>query len=100
MILLYDGYDTDSPMPRKSRAISSSAKLRTNPVLSVATDQISTPSASSQFTLNRSTSQPARIWQNAYVQKNEDSRMPSCDAESPRSSLSSGAAMDSLPRST
>ena len=65
IILFTAGYDADSPMPNSSRAVSSSAKLRTNPVLSVAADHSDTPSASSQFTLKRSTAQPDRIWQNA-----------------------------------
>src|SRR5215469_2536099 len=58
------------------------------------------PAANTHRTSNRSTSQPAGICMRAYVQKNADSRVPSCDAEMPNSSLSSGAAIDRLLRST
>src|SRR5215813_13019146 len=100
MILFTDGYEADSPIPSMSRATSSSVKLRTKPVLNVSANHIATPIASSQFTLNRSTAQPDKIWQNAYVQKKDDSNTPSCDADSCRSSFNNGAAIDRLPRST
>ena len=57
------------------------------------------PPVITQFTLNRSTSQPDTSWKQAYVQKNAENKKPSWLAEMPSSSFSMGAARERLTRS-
>ena len=54
-----------------------SARECTNPVTAVALDHRKKPAANTHFTSKWSTSQPERIWQLEYVQKNADSKIPS-----------------------
>src|ERR1700719_1674740 len=62
MILLYEGYATDSPMPRMRRITSSDVKPLTRAVPNVAADHTRIPRARTQTTGKRSTSQPETIW--------------------------------------
>src|SRR6266478_4188503 len=93
------GYHTDSPAPSANRARSNVPNACTAPVAAVAADQRIKPPAITHFTSRRSTSQPESGRKNEYVQKKDDSRTPSCVAESWNSFLSSGAAIERLPRS-
>jgi hypothetical protein len=54
----YDGYATDSPIPRMSRARSRGTKPCTKAAAAVAADHMPSPAPSSHFTSTRSASQP------------------------------------------
>src|SRR5689334_2701191 len=86
-------------MPRNKRQTRRRINPRERPVKKVEADQIAKPIARIFPAAKRSASQPARISANVYVQKNAESRMPSCEGGMENSCSRVGAAMESAPRS-